>query len=231
MKNVADLYISISSRVEKNLMELGISKEKIKYLPNGVNTKLFNPQGEKEDNLILFAGRITWGKGLHVLLKCLHYLKRSVRLVIAGSADWSLGYHQGMLTRIEKENQMGKHKIEYIGALDQQSIIEWYQKASIVVLPSFMEAFPVVILEALSCETPVIATPVGGVPEVIRSGKNGILVPVNNPEKLAEAIQYLLDNEDVRVRLGLEGRKLIKRNFSLDVIAKKLCNIYTNILV
>jgi len=52
-----------------------------------------------------------------------------------------------------------------------------------------MEAFPVVILEALSCETPVMATPVGGVPEVIRDGENGILVPVNNPPKLAEAIR------------------------------------------
>jgi len=230
LKNVADLYISISSRVEKDLMELGISKERIKYLPNGVNTRLFNPQGEKEDDLILFAGRITKGKGLHVLLECLHYLKRSVHLVIAGSADWSLTYHQDMLSLIEMENQMGKHKIEYLGPLDQQSIIEWYQKASIFVLPSFMEAFPVVILEALSCETPVIATPVGGVPEIIRNGENGILVPVNNPPKLAEAMQYLLDNNDVRVRLGLDGRKLIKRSFSLDVVAKKLYSIYTSLL-
>jgi len=93
-----------------------------------------------------------------------------------------------------------------------------------------MEAFPVVILEALSCETPVIATPVGGVPEIIRNGENGILVPVNNPPKLAEAMQYLLDNNDVRVRLGLDGRKLIKRSFSLDVVAKKLYSIYTSLL-
>ena len=230
LKNVADLYISISSRMKKDLMELGIAKNKIVHLPNGVNTKLFCPQGEKEDDLILFAGRITRGKGLHVLLKSLDYLKRSVRLVIAGSADWSLTYHQDILRCIKKKNQMGKHKIEYVGALDQRSIIECYQKASIVVLPSFMEAFPVVILESLSCETPVIATPVGGVPEVIRNGDNGLLVPVNNPLKLAEAIQYLLDNEDVRVRLGLEGRKLIERSFSLNVIARKLFSIYTRLL-
>jgi len=230
MKNVADLYISISSRMEKDLMELGIAKNRIIHLPNGVNTKLFCPQEEKEDDLLLFVGRITFTKGLHVLLKSLRYLERSVRLVFIGSADWSLKYHQDTLRCIEKENQMGKHKIEYLGALDQRSIVEWYQKASIVVLPSFVEAFPVVILEALSCETPVIATPVGGVPEVVRNGENGILVPVNNATKLAEAIQYLLDNEDVRIRLGLEGRKLIKRSFSLDVIAKKLCSIYTNLL-
>lgn len=230
LKHVADLYISISSRMEKDLVELGIARNKIIYLPNGVNTRLFCPHPEKEDNLLLFVGRITFTKGLHVLLESLRYLKRSVHLVIIGPLSWSPEYYQSILKSIEQENLKGKHEVEYLGALDQQNIIKWYQKASIVILPSFVEAFPVVILESLSCGTPVIATAVGGVPEVVRDGENGILVPLNNPPKLAEAIHYLLDNREIRIRLGVEGRKLIKRSFSLDAVVSRLCNIYRNLL-
>jgi len=231
LKHAADLYISISRRIQRDLAALGIPRDKIGYLPNEVDTKVFCPQQEKEDNLLLFIGRIDVRKGLHILLESLRYLKKSTRLVIVGPPSWNLEYYQNILRLIEEENQKQKHKIEYLGIIDSQRLLMLYQKASIVILPSFAEGFPVVILEALSCETPVIATPVGGVPEVVRNGENGFLVPPNNPLKLAEAIQYLLDNKDIRIRLGLEGRKWIKRNFSLDVVVNKLCKIYRELLV
>lgn len=230
-KHVADLYIAISKQMRKDLTDLGIPEEKIVHLPNGVDVNSFCPKKEKEDNLLLFVGRITYGKGLHVLLKALRYLKESTHLVIIGPADWDLQYYHNVFsTSIKKINQEEKHKITYLGALDQANIIEWYQKASIFALPSFWEGFPVTVLEALSCETPVVATPVGGIPEIVRNHENGILVPPNNPPKLAEAIQYLIDNKDIRTRMGREGRKSVTRNFSLDVITKKLCDIYQNIL-
>jgi len=229
LKNVADLYISISRRIEKDLMELGIPRGKITYLPNGVDTKLFSPKGEKEDNLLLFVGRLTSTKGLHVLLESLPYLRKSVHLVIVGPADWSLTYNQGILKWIEKENKEGRHKIQYLGALDHSDIIKWYQKAAIVILPSFLEGFPVVILEALSCETPVIATPAGGIPEVVQNYKNGVLVPPNDPLKLGEAIQYLIENKDVRIKMGREGREGVIREFSLEIIAKRLQSVYQSL--
>lgn len=229
-KQVADLYISISNRMKKDLKELGIPECRISYLPNGVNPNFFSPSRKKEENLLLFVGRITSGKGLHVLLESLSYLREPIHLVIIGPPDWDLQYHQKILKTVNKENREGKHKITYLGSLDQAEIVKWYQKASVFVLPSFWEAFPVVILEALACATPVIATPVGGVPEVIQSFENGILVPLNNPLKLAEAIQYLLDNKDARIRLGRAGRKLIVKHFSLDVVVSELYNIYKKLV-
>jgi len=231
LKHVADLYISISKQMRKDLIDLGIPREKIAYLPNGVDVRLFCPRKEKENNLLLFVGRITSGKGLHVLLESLRYLEESIHLVIIGPADCDLRYYQNLFnTSIEKINREGKHKITYLGALDQADIVEWYQKASIFVLPSFSEALPVALLEALSCETPVIATPVGGVPEVVRNFENGILVPVSNPLKLAEAIQYLLDNKKTRIKFGRAAREKVIRNFSIGVIAKRLCDIYEGIV-
>jgi glycosyltransferase involved in cell wall biosynthesis len=229
-KHIAHLYISLSRQDQKTLSTLGIPKNKITYLPNGVDTDLFSPQEKKEDNLLLFVGRIGPNKGLHILLESLSYLKKSIRLVIIGPADWNLEYYQNMLNLIESENRKKKHEIRYLGALAQADIIKWYQKASILILPSFEEGLPVTTLEALSCGTPVIATPVGGIPEVIKNHENGILIPQNDPFKLAETMQFLLENKDIRIKFGYEGRKLVVKDFSLKTAVSKLSGIYEQIL-
>jgi len=228
-KQVADYYITITRHMGRDLTELGITTNRILYLPNSIDVNFFKPKEEKEDNLLLYLGRIVPVKGLHVLLESLRYIKQSTRLVIVGPIG-DFKYYQDILEHIERENKKGKHKITYLGIVPQAELMKIYQEASIFILPSFWEAFPVVILEALSCETPVITTPVGGNPEVIRNSENGILVPPNNPLKLAEAIQHLIDNKDIRIRMGKEGRKWVIKNFSLEVIAKRLCNIYESIL-
>lgn len=230
LKHLANLYISLSRQMTEDLLELGINKNKIVYLPNGVDTNLFAPQGQKEDNLLLFVGRLGHNKGLHVLMKSLRYLEKSVRLAIIGPASWDRKYYLDLLESIKKENQKGKHDIIYLGAMDQADIIKWYQRASLFVLPSFGEGFPVTTLEALSCETPVIATPVGGIPEVIKDDEDGILIPPNDHIALANAIQYLLENKEVRTQFGLEGRKRIIQNYSLEASVKKLCGIYNQLI-
>ena len=229
-KHVADLYIVLSKQQEENLFEMGITKNKILRLPNGVDTNLFIPTGKKEENLILFVGRVAFNKGVHVLIESLHHLKTPVRLVIIGP-PWELDYYQELQKLAEKEKREGKHEIIFLGALDHSDVVQWYQKASIFVLPSFYEAFPVVMLEALSCETPLISTPVGsgGISEVIRNYKNGILVPKNDAIKLAEAIQYLLDNKEIRTKLGKAGRKTVTKEYSLKVVGKQLSEIYYRI--
>jgi glycosyltransferase involved in cell wall biosynthesis len=230
LEHVADFYISISRQMERYLAELGISSDRITYLPNGVNTKLFHPKREKEDNLLLFVGRITYIKGLHVLLKSLRYLRKRIHLVVIGPSDWDVEYFSEILARIQNENKKGIHKITYLGEQGQANIIEWYQKASIFVLPSSREAFPAVNLEALACGTPVVATNIGGTPEIIQHGRNGLLVPPNNAIKLAEEIQYLLDNREIRTRFGEIGREVVMESFSLEIVAKKLSSIYERIV-
>lgn len=230
LKHIADLYLSITKRMKEELIMLGIPGNKIVYFPNSVDTKIFHPGRRKIDNAILYVGRITHMKGLHVLLKSLSYIKKQAHLIIIGSADWSRKYYNNILKLIEDENKKGKHVVTYLGQVNQAKLIEWYQKASIFVLPSLFEPFGIVILEALSCETPVVSTYAGGVPEIVRNGENGILVPVNNPLKLAEAINYLLENKDVRVKFGKAGREWVIKNFSLEASVNKLYKIYKNML-
>jgi starch synthase len=228
LRNAADVYLSLTKQMENELITLGLCKERILYMPNVVDTQVFRPNGEKADNTILFVGRIAPVKGLHVLLKSLKYLKQPITLDIIGPLGWNPDYNQKILKLIEEENRRGKHKINYLGHVhpNQPTLIEKYQKASIFVLPSFYEAFGMVLLEALACETPAISTYTGGTPEIVISGINGILVPVNNHVKLAAAINYLLENKNVRTEFGRNGRKIVENNFSIETAVKKLCRIY-----
>ncbi|MCD6240833.1 glycosyltransferase family 4 protein [Candidatus Bathyarchaeota archaeon] len=230
LKHLVKIYISISKRMRKELINLGIPKNRIVYLPNSIDTNLFKPKKGKEENMLLFVGRISAGKGLHILIRSLRYLKENVRLVIIGPPDWNTNYYQNILKMIEKENQKRKHEIYYLGALEPTELVEWYQKASLFILPSFAEGFPVTILEALACETPVITTPVGGIPEIVRNHETGILIQQNNPVYLAKAIQYLLENKDTRLRMGRKGRKYVVKRHSLENACKKLCAIYEQLI-
>ena len=230
LKNMADIYISITGEMKTQLMELGFPENKIIHLPNAVDINSFLPQGEKEENLLLYVGRIFYEKGVHILLKSLQYIKTPVRLIIIGPMEPS-DYCQYLLKLIEKINQETKHEIKYLGPLPPgENITKWYQKATMLITPSIYEAFGVVLLEALSCETPVVATTVGGIPEIVQNHENGLLVPPNSPLKLAEAIQYLLDNKDIRTRMGREGRNWVTKNFSIETSTKKLYNIYQKLL-
>jgi len=231
LRHAADMYISLTKSMKHDLVRLGIPKARIRRLPNCVNVEVFHPSRKKEDDLILFVGRINAGKGLHVLLEALKCLKHPVRLVVIGPPGWDSKYFNQMLRLIEKENLKGKHKVEYDGDKSQKDIVEWYQRASIFVLPPVnYEALGIVNLEALACETPVIATNVGGIPEVIHSGENGILVKPNDAIKLADAIQYLLDNESIRKKFGKEGRKLVVSDFSTKAVIRKLVKIYEQLI-
>jgi glycosyltransferase involved in cell wall biosynthesis len=226
IKNMAHLYIAISQPMIKELITIGLPRNIIRYLPNSVDTCLFHPSKDKEENLVLFVARITFGKGLHVLLESLKDIKTRISLVIIGPPDYDYAYFQEMQKRIYFENKKGFHTVTYIGEQKEDSIAKWCQKASILVLPSFKEASSIASLEALSCATPVIATNVGGIPEIVRNGENGILIPPNNVTQLVHAIQFLLDNKDKRVSLGLRGRQLVEQNFSYSVTVKRLVRIY-----
>ena len=228
-KHVADYYIAITRQMEKDLAELGITKNRIIYLPNSIDVKSFYPDGEKEDNLLLYLGRIVPVKGLHVLLASLRYVKQPTRLAIAGPIG-DFKYHKGVTEQIERENKRGLHNITYLGAVTQQELMKLYRSSSVFVLPSSWEAFPMAILEALSCETPVITTPVGANSEIVLNHKNGILVPVNDPLKLAEAINFMLENRDKRIEMGQKGRESVVENYSVEAIANRLSKIYQEIV-
>jgi glycosyltransferase involved in cell wall biosynthesis len=230
LKNISNRYIVVSNLSARMLVDLGICEKAIRVVPNGIDTDKFLPQrGIKTQNLLLFAGRIDPAKGLTILFRALNFLNSPVRLLIVGPAKDSL-YYKKVMTLAKKVNEKEVHMVEFIGMQNPYEMTRLYQEASIFVLPSLSESLPMSILEALACETPVVASDVGSISDVVQNYKNGILVPSGDPVMLAKAIEYLLDNEIIRKKFGEEGRRFVIKLFSSKAAAENLRQIYKEMI-
>jgi glycosyltransferase involved in cell wall biosynthesis len=220
---LADLYIAYKLKL---LSDLGVPKSKSLVLLFGVDVETFRPDETKKlDNLILFVGRISKDKGLHVLLQALPYLTIPTQLIIIGP-KWDVEYAEECIHAVEKM-PIGVHIVKYLGAMDGSSLVPWYQKATVLVRPDLSGASGgLTSLEALACSTPVIGT--GN--HLIKDGVNGILVPPNNPKELAKALNRLLKNKQLREKYGREGRRMVEHYFSWEKIAEKLAKVYEAML-
>lgn len=229
LTEVADFYICISKASKNLLLNLGLRKSKISTVYNGVDTEKFKPNKSKKlDDLILFVGRLRMEKGLHVLLDSLAYLETPLHLIVIGPKE-DYRYIEKIFGSNRKQKRKGIHNVELLGPIDHDELVKWYQKASIFVCPSLKETFGMVNLEALSCETPVVASKVGGIAEIVEHDVNGILVPPNDPKKLAIALRKLLEDKELREKYGEVGRRMVEEHFSWNSISKELIKIYKKI--
>ncbi len=230
LKKAVCMHICNSRTTQRLLLSLGIPESRSVILPNGVNTDLFFPdQKERIENLILFVGRFDRIKGIHVLLSSLNHLDIPCRLVIIAPQSLESEYSREILSQIEIEKKRGRHKIEWIGGRCGNELVEWYQKASVVVCPSLIESFGIIVIEAMACGAPVVASNVGGIPDIVEDGRSGILVPSDDPEKLANALGTLLNNRTLREEMGKRGRELAVKRYSWKVIAKEQNTIYERV--
>ena len=226
----ADIYVTLSKSLSDMLYDLGVPREKIRIVPNGIDVSKFGGNTvEKIPNLLLFVGRLDPKKGIPILLQSLKYLKRPVELVIIGPPSSNQEYSKNVLNLIDDFRKKSLHKISYLGRVGPDDLVKWYQKASIFVQPSLSESFPMVNMEALASGTPVVASNVGAVSEIVRNHENGVLVPPGDPTRLAEAIQFLLDNEETRSKFGKHGVKWISENFSSEVTTRLIIQIYKSL--
>lgn len=230
LSKTSDYYLASAEHSLGLLRELGIPADKCGYLHHGVNTEIFKPGGEmRKGNTLLFLSRIERRKGLAVLVKAMSLVKTKSTLLIAGQAG-DTGYFREVMALTEKENSSGYHKIEYVGVPDDEEKVRLFQSASVFVLPSIYEDYGIVNLEALSCGTPVIATRVGGVPEIVKDGENGFLVKPGDSEELASAIDRLMGDPVLQRKMGEEGAKIVLEKFSWGKIIERLEEIYSSVI-
>ena len=198
----------------------------IEVMWNGVDTDFFSPgkQADTEPDHLLFVGRLAPGKGVDDLLDALEMVaaKNSrARLSIAGSGP--------MWRRIDsriRRNALDRH-VRLLGHIgSRKALRDLYRRSSALVLPSHHESLPTVMLEAMACGTPVIATSVGGVADVIENGINGLLVPPRAPNELATAIERLTSDAGLRERLANAARSGVEERFSWEVVGGRYLRHY-----
>jgi phosphatidylinositol alpha-1,6-mannosyltransferase len=230
----ADLITCVSKHERDMLVsEIGISEDNIKIIYNGINwndwqilpdKNIFRKQyPDISDKFVLFAGRLATNKGLSDLISAMDLVnQKSVDLVITG-ADMGLG------KQLEKEALEKGVRMHRLGHIDDETYRSVLAAAEMLVLPSEYEAFGIVLLEAAAAETAVIGTNVGGIPEAMSPGNNGLIVEYNDVDNLSKSIATLLDDAKMCKEMGKAGRVWAK-NFSWDSILKELEQEYSSII-
>jgi glycosyltransferase involved in cell wall biosynthesis len=175
--------------------------------------------------LVVCAGRLSPEKGQKDLLHAISRIKSRVKkscFVICGDGPCRASLEQeaadlGILDRVR-----------FPGF--RRDMLEIFRIMDLLVLPSHTEGLPNVILEAFSCAKPVVATRVGGVPELVEDGRNGLLIPPKSPDMLAEAIEKCLGSAETMKSMGREGQRLVSSKFSFEEQSRKLESVYSDIL-
>ena len=207
-----------------------IQLEKTIVIPGvGVDTERFSPSPEPEDiPVIVFPARILWDKGIGVLIEAARILHKiyDVRIVLVGKPDPGnpTSVDEIMINQWEKEGL-----IEYWGWMEDMTRV--YHQSHIVVLPSFYEGVPTSLLEAASCERPIVASDVPGCRSIVKDGVNGYLVPTNDHQALADALGKLIEDADLRKKMGAAGRKIILEEFTVQLINQRTKTIYNTLVL
>ena len=219
--------VCVSKQVELVLLNwIPSNKGKTKVISNAVPIpKFLNPCSVKTYD-ILFVGRLTKQKSVEILLKAIKILKNkySKNLKIAIVGDGELKENLNNLTVELEVNR----EVKFLGV--RKDVKELMVSSKIFVLPSRWEGFGIVIIEAMSNMLPVIATNVGGIPELIEDGKDGILVPPENPKALARAISNLLENEELREKLSKAAYKKVREKYSINAYSVRMLDFYKSLV-
>jgi glycosyltransferase involved in cell wall biosynthesis len=209
----------------------GVPASHVRIIPCGVDTERFRPGTANglmtETPLIVCVARQVAVKNLGLLLDaCSLLLKRNTnfRCILVGD-----GPCRGELE--EKRARLGLSEIVQMpGASEQAEVLKWWQRATVGVLTSDNEGMPVSLMEAAACAVPVVATAVGGVPELIADGVTGLLIPPNDAGALAAALGRLLDEPGLRTRLGKAARQRAEEKFSVRGQVDRLLALWSEIL-
>jgi starch synthase len=251
----ADGVIAVSRAMRDDVRELyRVPPAKIRIIYNGIDVSRYKPTVDPEvlnhygidpdRPYVLFVGRITHQKGLMHLLRAAEYFRDGVQVVLCASDPDTPELGQETAARIEALRGRSGKKIIWISSFAPlDHMIPLYSHAALFICPSIYEPFGIINLEAMACGTPVVASSVGGIKEVVIPGETGLLVPLEAkcPENhkaraarkfaqnLARAVNQLLDNPERRQEMGVKARQRVLDEFSWTSIARQTLKFYREV--
>ena len=225
----SDFLICVSASTREVLLkEYGIEKTRCRVIPNGVDGEHFHETGTPRiPHSLFFIGRLEERKGVDFLLRSIPRVKeslRDVRLYIAGRGRLELE-----LRKIVRDSRLDEN-VELLGVLDDREVNDWYNKVSLVVIPSVFEGFGLTVIEAMACGTPVIATNVDGLRDVVRNPNMGRLVDYNDVRGLSDAIISLLKNDEERRSLASQVAAEVRTKYDWQIVAAQVFETYEAVL-
>ena len=242
----ADCFVAVSKQIEAEFQNSGVPKEKIRYIPMGIDTDRFYPASEEQTNelrkrlslptgkvIINYSGRLVRGKGVEFLLHAweeISHLHPQVHLLIVGSGqNWFAGYEHTLKAFVQSQGLT--ESTTFTGYVENRdalySIVNFMRASDIYVLPSEKDALPTTVIEAMACGLPVVASGVGGIVDLVTPGETGLLIEPRRPDQIADALQSLITDHDLRRAMGQQGYQRIVSHFSIDKVVSDYIDAFT----
>lgn len=212
---------------------LPLSRQQIRVVPNPVNDKIFAVVDVKRRHEVLFVGRLERRKGIEALALALpHVLRQCPQATFrfVGGDGVNLSGKSWRTYLVEDLTPLERTRVIF-DQVSRDGLLELYQQAAICVMPSVWENFPYAVLEAMACGTPIVATRIGGLAELVEDGCTGLLVPPEHPQALADALCDLLSDPLKREEFGRNARKRAEHIYSVQQVVPKMLQVYESILV
>ena len=207
------------------------SKRIVMILGTGVDIRQYSPRPElKGVSLVVLPARLLWDKGVGEFVEAARQIRTAglrARFALVGDSD---------------NGNPASVQVDQLRAWEKEGVIEWwgwkgnmtdvYAEASIICLPTYYrEGLPKSLIEAAACGLPIVTTDVPGCRDVVRHGENGLLVGTRDSFGLAQALKYLINNPDIRVKMGASGRKIAEEKFSLELIIPQILAVYKSCIM
>jgi alpha-maltose-1-phosphate synthase len=253
----ADGVIAVSEAMKEDVQSLyGVAPERVRVIHNGIDPDEYRPREapdvlrrvgvDPEQPSVLFVGRITRQKGILHLVRAIRYLDPGMQVVLCAGAPDTKEIGEEMAALVEEVKGEAAARVIWIPEmLPKEEVIALYSHADVFVCPSVYEPFGIINLEAMACETPVVASAVGGIPEIVVPGETGTLVPFEAQgdgsaepvdadgfsRALASAVNDLMRDPSRREAMGRAARERVLAHFSWRAIAEQTADFYRELMV
>jgi glycogen synthase len=252
----ADGVIAVSEAMKGDVQALyGVAPERVRVIHNGIDPEEYRPRPapatlrrlgvDPEVPIVLFVGRITRQKGILHLVRAIRHLRAGVQVVLCAGAPDTAEIAAEMTTLVQAAKRDAAAEVVWVPEmLPKEEVISLYTHAAVFVCPSVYEPFGIINLEAMACETPVVASAVGGIPEIVVPGETGLLVPFETvgdatgeprdpdafSQALALAVNALMRDPERRAAMGAAARARVLAHFSWRAIAAETLRFYRELL-
>ncbi|NRA93051.1 MAG: glycogen synthase [Psychroserpens sp.] len=251
---MADAVIAVSEETKVDVLKyFNVEESKIKVIYNGINLSEYKATDEistlqrfnidPDKPYVLFVGRITRQKGIIHLVNAIKHIDEDTQVVLCAGAPDTPEIAKEMEERVAEVQKTRSNVIWISDMLPKPEVIQLYTHATVFCCPSIYEPFGIINLEAMACETAVVASAVGGIKEVVIPNETGILVPVEqqnvapfepvDPDQfsrdLADGINKVVNDQDLRRSMELAGRARVESTFDWAAIAKQVKELYQSL--
>ena len=239
---MADAVIAVSRQTREDILRLfAVQPAHVQVIHNGIDTEFYRPVHEADalerhgidvsQPYLLFVGRITRQKGIVHLARAIRHLDPRIGVVLCAGQPDTAEIAGEMEEAVAKARSHRPGIVWIPEMLPREELRQLYSHAAAFCCPSVYEPFGIINLEAMACGVPVVASAVGGIPEVVVDGETGVLVPVADDltafeHDLADAINGLMAQPDLRARMGAAGRRRAVESFGWDAIAQATVDLY-----